>query len=72
VVESLAVLVDTPRTLLQVQELLKLASHQGLGDVVSAEGHMKLRPRHLVAALKSGDEVSPPSTTAPTKLLGCI
>jgi hypothetical protein len=31
VVKPLAVLIDTPRTLLQVQELLKLVSHQAHG-----------------------------------------
>jgi hypothetical protein len=35
VVKPPAVLVDTPGTLLQVQELLKLASHQTRGYVVS-------------------------------------
>jgi hypothetical protein len=35
VVELHAVLVHTPGTLLQVQELLKLASHQARKDVVS-------------------------------------
>jgi hypothetical protein len=67
-----AVLVDTPRTLFQVQELLKLASHQAHGYVVSMKGPMKLNPRHLVAILKSGGVASPPSTDGPTKLLGCV
>jgi hypothetical protein len=72
VVEPLAVLIDTPRTLLQVQELLKLVSHQGHGDVVSTEGLAELSPRHLVAVLKSGGEVGPPSFGGPTKLLGYV
>jgi hypothetical protein len=45
-----------------VQELLKLVSHQARGDVVSTEGWAELNPRHLVAVLNSGGEVSPPST----------
>jgi hypothetical protein len=53
VVEFLAVLVHTARTLLQVQELLKLASHQAHGDVVSTESYAELGPRHLVAILNS-------------------
>jgi hypothetical protein len=70
VVEFLAVLVHTARTLLQVQELLKLASHQAHGDVVSTESYAELGPRHLVAILNSGGEVRPPSTRGSTKLLG--
>jgi hypothetical protein len=58
------------QTLLQVQELQNLVSHQARGDVVSVEGLTELSPRHLVAVLKSGSEVSPPSTGGPTKLLG--
>jgi hypothetical protein len=69
---NLLLYLDTPRTLLHVQELLKLASHQAHGDVASAEGLVELSPRHLVATLKSGSEVSPPSTSGPTKLLGLI
>jgi hypothetical protein len=67
VVELLAILVHTTRTLLQVQELLKLASH---GDMVPTESCAEHGPRHLVAVLNSGDEVSPPSTRGSTKLLG--
>jgi hypothetical protein len=44
VVKSLAVLVDSPRTMLQVQELLKLVSHQACGYVVSTEGLTELGP----------------------------
>jgi hypothetical protein len=55
-----------------VQELLKLVSHQAHGDVVFAEGLAELSPRQLVAALKSGGEVSPLSTGGPTKLLGHV
>jgi hypothetical protein len=61
VVELLTVLVQTARILLQVQELLKLVSHQARGDVVSTESYAELRPRHLVVILKSGGEVSPRS-----------
>jgi hypothetical protein len=70
VVELLAVLVHTARTLLQVQEILKLVSHQAPGDMVSMKGCAELGPRHLVAVVNNGDEVSPPSTHRSTKLLG--
>jgi hypothetical protein len=70
VVELPAVLIHTARTLLQVQELLKLVSHQAHGDVVSTESCAKLSPRHLVAVLNIGGEVSPPSTHGSMKLLG--
>jgi hypothetical protein len=70
VVELLAILVHTTRTLLQVQELLKLASYQAHGDMVPTESCAEHGPRHLVAVLNSGDEVSPPSTRGSTKLLG--
>jgi hypothetical protein len=45
-----------------VQILLKLVSHQAHGYVVSTESLAELIPQHLVAILKSGGEVSPPST----------
>jgi hypothetical protein len=51
-------------------EPLKLVSHQARGDVVPTESYAKLSPRHLVAILNSGSEVSPPSTHGSTKLLG--
>jgi hypothetical protein len=70
VVELLAILTHTARTLLQVQKLLKLVSHQACGDVVSTESCAKLGPQHLVAVLKSGGEFSPPSTHGSTKLMG--
>jgi hypothetical protein len=70
VVELLVVLIHTTRTLLQVQELLKLVSHQVRGDVVPKERCVELGPRHLVAILNSGGEVSPLSTCGSTKLLG--
>jgi hypothetical protein len=69
VVELLAVLIHTARTLLQVQELLKLVSHQGRGDVVPTISRAKLGPWHLVAVLNGGSEVSPPSTRGFMKLL---
>jgi hypothetical protein len=72
VVETLPVLVDTPRTLLQVQQLLKLVIHQAHRDVVSTKGLVELGPRYLVAVLKSGGEVSPPSIGGPTKLMGHV
>jgi hypothetical protein len=72
VVKPLDVLVDTHRTLRQVQELLKLASHEAHGYVVSTEGLAELDPRHLVAIMKNGSLVSPPSTGRPTKLLGHV
>jgi hypothetical protein len=59
VVELLTVLVQTARILLQVQEFLKLVSHQARGDVVSTDSYAELSPRHLVVILKSGGEVSP-------------
>jgi hypothetical protein len=37
---------------------------------VPTKSHAKLDPRHLVAVLNSGGEVSPPSTRGSTKLLG--
>jgi hypothetical protein len=70
VVELLAVLIHTARTLLQMQELLKLASDQACGDVVPTKSHAEISPRHRVAVLNSGSEVSPPSTHRSTKLLG--
>jgi hypothetical protein len=70
VVELLAVLIHTARTLLQVQRLLKLASHQARRDVVPMKSHVEFSPWHLVAVLNSGGEVSPPSTRGSTKLLG--
>jgi hypothetical protein len=39
--------------------------------MVSTESSVELSPRHLVAILNSGGEVSPPSTRGSTKLLGC-
>jgi hypothetical protein len=69
VVELLAILVHTGRTLLQVQELLKLVSHQARGDVVPTKSRVKLGPWHLVAVLNGGGEVSPPSTHGFMKLL---
>jgi hypothetical protein len=40
--------------------------------VVSTKGLAKLSLRHLVVVLKSGGEVSPPSTGGPTKLLSHV
>jgi hypothetical protein len=40
--------------------------------VVSMESLVELGLRHLVAFLKSGGELSPPSTGGPRKLLGCV
>jgi hypothetical protein len=45
-------------------------SHQACGDVVPTKSCVELSPRHLVAILKSGSEVIPPSTRESTKLLG--
>jgi hypothetical protein len=70
VVELLAVLIHTTRTLLQVQKLLKLASHQACRDVVPTKSRAECGPWCLVAVLNSGGEVSPPSTHGSTKLLG--
>jgi hypothetical protein len=70
VVEFLDVLIHTARTLLQVQELLKLVSHQARGDVVPTKSRVELGPWHLVAVLNGGGEVSLPSTRGSTKLLG--
>jgi hypothetical protein len=69
---TVAASAGTPQTLLQVQELLKLVSHQAHGYVVSTKGLMELDPWHLVAILKSGGVASPPSTSGPTKLLGYV
>jgi hypothetical protein len=70
VVELLAVLIHTARTLLQVQELLKLVSHQARRDVASTKSCAELGQWHLVAVLNGGSEVSPPSTCGSTKVLG--
>jgi hypothetical protein len=70
VVELLAVLIHTARTLLQVQELLKLVSHQARRDVVPTKSCAELGQWHLVAVLNGGSEVSPPSTCGSTKVLG--
>jgi hypothetical protein len=69
VVELLAILIHTARTLLQVQELLKLVSHHARRDVVPMKSHVEVGPWHLVAILNSGNEVSPPSTHGYMKLL---
>jgi hypothetical protein len=71
VVELLAITVHTAQTLLQVQELLKLGSHQARRDVVPTKSHVEFGPWHLVAVLNGGGEVRPPSTRGSTKLLGC-
>jgi hypothetical protein len=42
VVELLAVLIHTAQTLLQVQELMKLVSHQARGDVVPTKSSAEL------------------------------
>jgi hypothetical protein len=70
VVELLPILIHTAQILLQVQELLKFASHQVHGDVVPTKSFAELGPWHLVAVLNGGGEVSPPSTHGSTKLLG--
>jgi hypothetical protein len=70
VVELLAVLIYTTRTLLQVQELLKLVSHQARRDVVPTKSRAEFGPWHLVVVLNGGTEVSPPSTHGSIKLLG--
>jgi hypothetical protein len=70
VVELLAVLIHTARTLLQVQELLKLASHQAHKDVVPTKSRAEFGPWHLVPILNASGEVSPPSTRGSMKLLG--
>jgi hypothetical protein len=70
VVELLAVLVHTTQTLLQVQELLKIVSHQARRDVVPMKSHVELGPWHQVDVLNGGGEVSPPSTHGSTKLMG--
>jgi hypothetical protein len=64
-------LIHTVQTLLQVQELLKLMSHQTRVDVVPMKSCAELGPQHLVAVLDSGSEVGPPSTRRSTQLLGC-
>jgi hypothetical protein len=45
-------------------------SHQARGDVEPTKTYVELGPRHLMAVLNSGGEVSPPSTHESTKLLG--
>jgi hypothetical protein len=69
VVELPIVLIHTAQTLLQVQELLKLVSHQARRDVVPTKSHAELSPWHLMAVLNGGGEVSPPSTRGSMKLL---
>jgi hypothetical protein len=69
-VVELLVLIHTAQTLLQVQELLKLATHQARRDVVSTKSRAEFSPWHLMAVLNSGSEVGPPSTRGSTKLLG--
>jgi hypothetical protein len=44
VVELLTVLVHTAQTLLQVQELLKLVSHQARRDLVPTKSHAEFGP----------------------------
>jgi hypothetical protein len=70
VVELLAVLIHTAQTLLQVQELLKLVSHQAHRDVVPMKSRAEFGPWHMVAVLNGGGKVSPPSTRGSMKLLG--
>jgi hypothetical protein len=70
VVELLAVLLHTARTLLQVLELLKLASHQARRDVVPTKSHVEFGPWHLVAILNGDGEVSPQSTREAMKVQG--
>jgi hypothetical protein len=69
VVELLAVFIHTARTLLQVQEFLKLASHQAHRDVVPTKSRVEFGPWHLVAVLNGGGEVRPPSTRRSMKSL---
>jgi hypothetical protein len=57
--------------LLQVHELLKLASHQARGNMVPTESCAELGTQHLVAVLNSDSEVSPLSIDGSTKLLDC-
>jgi hypothetical protein len=70
VVELLTILIHTARTLRQVQELLKLVSHQPRRDVVTMKSRAESSPWHLVVVLNGGGEVSPPSTHGSMKLLG--
>jgi hypothetical protein len=70
VIELLAILIHTARTLLQVEELLKLVSHQAHRDVVPMKSRAEFGPWHLVAVLNGDSKVSPPSTRGSMKLLG--
>jgi hypothetical protein len=70
VVELPAILIHTAQTLLQVQDLLKLASHHAHRDVVPTKSHTEFGPWHLLAVLNGGGKDSPPSTHGSTKLLG--
>jgi hypothetical protein len=70
VVKLLVVRVHTAQALLQVQELLKLTSHQAHRDVVPTKSRVEFGPWHLVSVLNSEGEVSPPSTCGSMKLLG--
>jgi hypothetical protein len=56
--------------LLKAQELLLLAVHEAVRDVVPSESLMKLSPWHLVAVKKGGGEGCPLGTHAPAELLG--
>jgi hypothetical protein len=70
VYEPLVVLIHGARPLLKVQELLLLAVHEAITDVVPLESLTELGPRHLVAIRKGGGEGCPPGTHGPTELLG--
>jgi hypothetical protein len=72
VIKSLVVLIDTLQTLLQVQKLLKLVIQEAHRYVVSMKGLAELGTQHLVVVVKSGGEVSPPSTGKHMKLLGHV
>jgi hypothetical protein len=71
VYEPLAVLIYSAGTLLTVQELLLLAVHKAIRDVVLAKSLAEQSPRHLIAIREGGGEGHPPGTCRPVELLGC-
>jgi hypothetical protein len=70
VYEPLVILIHSARPFLKVQELLLLAVHEAVRDVVPPESLTKLSPRHLVAIRKGGNEGRLPGTHRPMELLG--
>jgi hypothetical protein len=68
--EPLVVHIHSARTLLKVQELLLLAVHEAIRDVVATESLEELSPWHLVAVRKGCGEGRPPGTYRPMEVRG--